>query len=414
MKWPTAKLRQVAPPERSARDFAPDEVVWHLNLDQIESQTGRILEKKRAPASQGGVSTFAFDENHVLYSKLRPYLNKVVRPDEPGIATSELVPLRPLPDVLNPDFLKFYLRSDRFVGFANQVVAGAKMPRMIMDKFWLHEIPLPAPREQGRLVELLEQADELRRKRAKADQLADRILPALFHMMFGDPVTNPKGWLPADGSKIFSEIRYGVGTPPPFAPSGIPFLRAGNIDHGTFIPKDLVFFSPEFEASIGRSHVSAGDIVVVRRGAYTGDCAVVPPRFDGAYVGYDLICVPSKTTNPDWFCNAFLYPTVWQRVDNMRTRAAQQGLNKEQILSFSLPYPPKPLQDQFSGFAQKIRYQQQQGAKSKEHLENLFATMLHHAFTGELTAKWREAHLKELLVEMEHQAKLLRTAAETN
>jgi len=37
MKWPTAKLRQVAPPERSVRDFAPDEVVWHLNLDQIES-----------------------------------------------------------------------------------------------------------------------------------------------------------------------------------------------------------------------------------------------------------------------------------------------------------------------------------------------------------------------------------------
>ncbi len=147
MKWPTAKLGQIAPPERSEREFAPDEVVWHLNLDQIESQTGRVLEKKRAPASQGGVSTFAFDEGHVLYSKLRPYLNKVVRPDEPGIATSELVPLCPQPDILNADFLKFYLRSDRFVGFANQVVAGAKMPRMIMEKFWVHEMPLPAPRE---------------------------------------------------------------------------------------------------------------------------------------------------------------------------------------------------------------------------------------------------------------------------
>jgi hypothetical protein len=42
MKWPTAKLGQIAPPKRSARGFGPDQVVWHLNLDQIESQTGRI------------------------------------------------------------------------------------------------------------------------------------------------------------------------------------------------------------------------------------------------------------------------------------------------------------------------------------------------------------------------------------
>jgi type I restriction enzyme S subunit len=54
--------------------------------------------------------------------------------------------------------------------------------------------PLPARKEQRRIVELLEQADGLRRQRAEADALTDRILPALFHKMFGDPATNPKGW----------------------------------------------------------------------------------------------------------------------------------------------------------------------------------------------------------------------------
>jgi type I restriction enzyme S subunit len=260
-------------------------------------------------------------------------------------------------------------------------------------------------------VELLEQADALRQKRAEADALADRILPALFHKLFGDPATNPKSWPEANGSQIFSEIRYGVGTPPPFADTGIPFLRAGNIDHGTFVPKNLVFFAPEFESSIGRSHVSTGDVVIVRRGAYTGDCAVIPAAFDGAYVGYDLICVPSITTNPDWFCSAFLYPTIWQRVDAIRSRAAQQGLNKEQILSFSLPYPPKHLQDRFSHLAKAVRAQRSQASDSKTKLDTLFATMLHRAFTGELTAQWREAHLKELLAEMEQQAKALNLPA---
>jgi len=51
-------------------------------LIKSESQTGRILEKKARPLfSEAGTSTFSFDEGHVLYSKLRPYLNKVVRPE---------------------------------------------------------------------------------------------------------------------------------------------------------------------------------------------------------------------------------------------------------------------------------------------------------------------------------------------
>ena len=51
---------------------------------------------------------------------------------------------------------------------------------------------------------------------------------------------------------------------------------------------------------------------------------------------------------------------------------------------------------------------------AKENVENLFSVMLHRAFIGELTAKWREAHMKELLAEMEQQARLLRTTTETN
>ena len=281
---------------------------------------------------------------------------------------------------------------------------------------FLREIKFPHTpiSEQRRIVDLLEQADGLRRQRAEADALADRITPALFHKMFGDPAANPKKWPISHGARIFSQVRYGVGTPPPFAPSGVPFLRAGNIDHGQVVAKNLVFFSPEFESSMDRSRVSAGDVVVVRRGAYTGDCAVVPPQFDGSYVGYDLICVPARTTNPDWFCSAFLYPTIWQQIDNIRNRAAQQGLNREQILSFSMPYPPKGVQDSFAALVQRLREHRGHSETARANLETLFEVMLHRAFTGELTAKWREAHLKELLVEMEQQARLLNQSAPRN
>ena len=53
---------------------------------------------------------------------------------------------------------------------------------------------VPSVSEQRRIVEILDQADTLRKKRAEADAKASRILPALFYKMFGDPATNPKGW----------------------------------------------------------------------------------------------------------------------------------------------------------------------------------------------------------------------------
>jgi type I restriction enzyme, S subunit len=72
-------------------------------------------------------------------------------------------------------------------------VAGVKMPRIIMAKFWEHHLPLPPLSEQRRIVEILDQADALRRKRTEADAKAERILTAVFYEMFGDPATNPNG-----------------------------------------------------------------------------------------------------------------------------------------------------------------------------------------------------------------------------
>ena len=82
--------------DRSHRPREPGDhdEVWNLNLDQIEPHSGRVLAKRMVSTSDLGPSTFAFDRGTVLYSKLRPYLNKVVVADDAGVATTELVPLR--------------------------------------------------------------------------------------------------------------------------------------------------------------------------------------------------------------------------------------------------------------------------------------------------------------------------------
>jgi type I restriction enzyme S subunit len=68
------------------------------------------------------------------------------------------------------------------------------MPRVSMKIFWEHEIPLPPLEEQKRIVTILDKADAIRQKRQQAIALADDFLRSVFLDMFGDPVTNPKGW----------------------------------------------------------------------------------------------------------------------------------------------------------------------------------------------------------------------------
>jgi type I restriction enzyme S subunit len=128
-------------------DHSDGNSVWSLTLEQIESQSGNLIKKIMVDRKELGSSTFYFQSPVVLYSKLRPYLNKVIIPKESGYATTELVPLYASDKVL-PIYLATVLRSKRFVEYININSAGAKMPRVIMDKFWDYQIPIPSLAKQ--------------------------------------------------------------------------------------------------------------------------------------------------------------------------------------------------------------------------------------------------------------------------
>ena len=101
MKWPVQKMKKVAPSvPYSGKVSNNGNRYWLLNLDMVESNTGRILDKVYVSMDEIGLSTTTFSSEYVLFSKLRPYLNKVVIPDDSGYATTELIPMRPDPKYL--------------------------------------------------------------------------------------------------------------------------------------------------------------------------------------------------------------------------------------------------------------------------------------------------------------------------
>ena len=156
--WKTEQMGEVAPAVNYKGEF--DDEVWLLNLDMVEAQTGRILDYLVVSEEEVGNSTCTFDTSNVLYSKLRPYLNKVVIPDRCGYATSELIPLQPVKTKINREYLAFMLRSDEFVNMINEKVAGAKMPRVPMGDFRKFDVPVPPMEFQEQFADFVHQVDK--------------------------------------------------------------------------------------------------------------------------------------------------------------------------------------------------------------------------------------------------------------
>lgn len=103
--------------------------------------------------------------------------------------------LRPDVKILVPKYLYYYLNSPGARAELARIQSTTSGLRNLDTKLYLIQpVPLPTLTEQHRIVEILDQADRLRQLRAEADATADRILPALFLKMFGDPVVNPNGW----------------------------------------------------------------------------------------------------------------------------------------------------------------------------------------------------------------------------
>ena len=177
--WKTSKIKDVAP-ESSSKESV-DGRVWLLNLDMIESNTGKVIEKVYED-SENALSVQPFDEGNVLFSKLRPYLNKVVIPDEPGLATTELVPLRPKGDILNKIFFSHLLRGDQFVNFANDIAGGTKMPRMPLSELRKFECILPPMEEQMKFVAIAELADKSGFELRKSIEAIDKVIKSLVNV----------------------------------------------------------------------------------------------------------------------------------------------------------------------------------------------------------------------------------------
>lgn len=344
-EWNYQPLGVVAPAVQAPFPAATDEV-WNLSLEEIESGTGRVVQKVTARVSDLGSSKCSFSDEHVLYSKLRPYLNKVVVPEGPGVGTSELIPLRPRKETLDRNFLAWYLRSPGFLEFSAQNTRGANLPRIAMDALWEHRVPTPPLAEQrrivGRIREAMSRVDGVRRLRSESIMESKGLLPSLLKEVFDEVASR------ADRvtiGELATESRYGTSEKCTPENAGTPVLRIPNVAGGHVNFVDLKFL-PGAVAATDPLAVRAGDLLLVRTNGspdMVGRCAVVPPiDRTFAYASYLIrVRLDGRRADPK-YVSFFLASTLGrdQIAAKRHTSAGQYNINTQDIKSIEIPLPP--------------------------------------------------------------------------
>ena len=292
------------------------------------------------------------------------------------------------------------------------------MPRMIMDKFWDHEIPLPSIREQQRIEEILEQADALRQKRAEADVLADRIIPSIFNQMFGDPAANKKNWPRKKLGEMLHSIDSGwspVCESRQAAPDEWGVLKLGAITTNRYL-EDENKALPSALTSEPTLEVRAGDLLFTRKNTYdlVGACAYVKrtrPKLMLSDLIFRLNLTPNAEVHLLYLWALLICPSKRPAIQLLAGGSAgsMPNISKGRLETLDIETPPFHLQKAFAATVSSFDNLDERAEKARKNIGTLFATIIHRAYTGELTAQWREAHMKELLAEMEQQARLLRS-----
>ncbi len=364
-----------------------DETCWLLNLDMVEQQTGAILAYQVVHKDNLKGSIVQFSVEHVLYSKLRPNLNKVVLPDRAGYATSEMLPLLPDKKLVTREYLAYFLRSNGFVQWAVSKTAGAKMPRLGTKELLKKEIPLPSLDEQKKIATKFRTLEKLIAKRKQQLEKLDELLKARFVEMFGDVERNPYGIPTADMTSVCEIIDGDRGVNYPkqdeFSDCGYClFLNAKNVTAEGFVFEHCLFISKEKDIALRKGKLQRGDVVLTTRGTI-GNLAYYSSSvpFDNVRINSGMVILRMRhdVVSEIFFIEQFKLK-LQSIKDKIASGSAQPQLPISTMKNIKLLIPTIKEQNQFAAFVEQIEKTKSTVQKSLDELRTLFDSLMQEYF----------------------------------
>lgn len=311
-----------------------------------------------------------FKKGQVLYGSRRTYLRKVAVADFDGVTANTTFVLETKDEnVLRQRLLPFIMYTEGFTAWSIKKSRGSTNPYVLFKDLADYEFGLPSIEEQDRLAEVLWSINDTLQAYQKLLTETDALVQAQFVEMFGDPITNDKGWEMTTLGNV-AEIRIG-----PFGSllhkgdyieGGHALVNPSHIVDGKIIPDEKLTISDDKYEELSAYKLKKGDLVLGRRGEM-GRCAVVD--CEGLLCGTgSLIIRPTGKIRPFFLQKILSSPSYRTVIEGKAVGVTMKNLNVSIVSSLSLPLLPVALQNKYIDFVQ-------QSNKSQSALQNTITSL---------------------------------------
>ena len=249
-------------------------------------------------------------------------------------------------------------------------------------------IALPPLEEQRRIAAILDKADGVRRKRKEAIRLTEELLRSTFLEMFGDPVTNPKGWeIVKLGSLVVGQLNNGIFKKNHEYGGDTPVVWVKELFSGYTIDCSESRTLTPTDEEVKKFGLTKGDILFCRSSLNREGIG-----FNNVFDGMDFsalfechiirVSLNQRKVNSIFLNYLLRFPGLRKQIIAKANTVTMSTIGQSEIKKIEFYLPPKELQDKFEIFLRKIATNRTK-LENKES-ENLFNSLLQRAFRGEL------------------------------
>ena len=303
--------------------------------------------------------------------------------EEDALLNQHIFLVKPFHDRISKKYFKYALGYS--IAEMSNFTHGSTMKHIVRKDFLKHKIPLPTIEEQNRIVKILDQAQSLIEKRKQAIAYLDDYIKAVFLDMFGDPVSNPKGWEVRKLEHLLKFLTSGSrGWAKYYSTNGEYFLSIKNVGRDNRLNlTNVVYINPPKNAEAKRTIVQKGDVLFSIT-ADLGRTIVVPQLEKKAFINQHLAILRLKEqVDPIYMTHYLSSAGGQQQLKNLNKGSAKAGLNFNNIKSLNILLPPVQLQIKFASTVIKVELLREKMQSQLKDLENNFQAQLQRAFRGE-------------------------------
>lgn len=290
--------------------------------------------------------------------------------------------------LLKPNTAVFHSRYGMYSIISKRNILEAEARGIAQKGIYLGQIkeiliPLPPLDEQKRIAKNLDLASEI--VKGYKEQLAelDKLVQSVFYEMFGDPVTNEKGWNISVLSNHLDVIGGYAFKSESFSEDGIPILKIGNINSGQFRSTNLVFWKKDDK--LKKYMVYPGDLVISLTGTVGkedyGNICVIGHEYNCYYLNQRNARLKLKGQLNTYYLSFLLKaPQIKGKLTGISRGVRQANISNSDILHLAVPVPPPSLQTRFAEIVTEIEAQKEHVKQALTEAEILFNSLMQEYF----------------------------------